>query len=249
MSISTDFSLPTFYERDKSVTVSMPVFEFGAVPVTPTAGTFTLYDGSKVVVTTGAVTFVAGVATYRVLAAVLPVSVGLSDDWQEEWALTVGGDVETIRRDAYLCLRSFYNVVNEMMLLRRVSDLNNLRPSSMSSFQGYINEAFAAVQTRLLQSGKRPFLVMNAWALKGVTLATTLQYIFSDLDTYMGDGRYAAKTKEYAEEADKEFNSLKLEYDYSQTNQRANADDSAPATPVIYLNTPPRGFWRGPSSY
>jgi len=238
MAISTDFSLPTFLERAKTAVLSMPVYTSGSTPAAPTAGTFTLYDGNKAVITTGAVTVTAGVATYTVTDAVLPSTVALSDAWQEEWVLTVDGVVETIRRDAYLCLRSLYNVVNEAMLLRRVTDLYQLKPASMTNFQGFIDEAWSTVQGRLLQDGRRPFLVMNSWALKDTTLDTTLAYIFDDLDTYMGDGRYQAKAKEHREAAERAFTTLRLEYDESQENQRATAVDSVAAVPVIYTNTP-----------
>lgn len=238
MALSTDFSLPTFLERAKTVTLSMPVYTTGASPTSPSSGTFTLYDGSKVVVVTGAVTVAASVATFTVTAAVLPITLSLSDAWQEEWEMTVDGVVETIRRDCYLCLRSLYNVVNEAMLLRRVTDLYNLKPASMANFQGFIDEAWASVQGRLLQDGRRPYLVMNSWALKDCALETTLAFIFSDLDTYMGDGRYQAKAAEHAAAADKAFTLLRLEYDESETNQRASAVDSVAAVPVIYTNTP-----------
>lgn len=238
MAISTDYSLPTFLERAKSVVLSMPVYTSGSSPAAPTAGTFTLYDSNKTVIVTGAITITASVATFSVTAAVLPVTVALSDAWMEEWQLTVDGVVETIRRDCYFCLRSLYNVVNEAMLIRRVSDLYNLKPSSMTNFQGFIDEAWASVQGRLLQDGRRPYLVMNSWALKDVALETTLAFIFSDLDTYMGDGRYQAKAAAHAAAADKAFTLLRLEYDESELNSRVSAVDSVAAVPVIYTNAP-----------
>lgn len=249
--ISTDYSLPSFIERAKTVTLSMAIYEDGPSPLAPASGTFTLYDQSKVVVVTGAVTITSSIATFQVTAAVLPTSTQLSAEWQEEWVLTLtDGRVETIRRDAYLCLRGLYNVVNEAMLLRRVSDLANLRHSSLASFQGYIDEAWSTVQGKLLQDGKRPYLVMNSWALKDVTLNYTLQYIFQDLETYMsGEGRYAKRAQEHGEAAEKAYTLLKLEYDLSQTNQRANADDSTAAVPVIYTNTPPWGYRGGTGLY
>ena len=245
MAISTDFSLPTFLERAKTAVLTMPVYAGGSTPTAPSAGTFTLYDGSKVVVATGAVTVTGNVATYTVAAASIPSTTSLSDAWQEEWVLTVDGVTETIRRDCYLCLRSLYNVVNEAMLLRRVTDLNNLKPASITNFQGYMDEAWASVQGRLLQDGRRPYLIMNSWALKDTTLETTLAFVFADLDTYMGDGRYQAKAAEHREAADRAFTMLRLEYDESQSNQRAGAVDSVAAVPVIYTNTPRWGVLGG----
>jgi hypothetical protein len=249
--ISTDFSLPSFIERAKTVTLSMAVYEDGPNPVAPVSGTFTLYNQSKVVVVTGAVTVTSSIATFQVTAAVIPTATLLSAEWQEEWVMTLAdGRVETIRRDAYLCLRGLYNPVNEAMLLRRVSDLQNLKHSSLTSFQGYIDEAWSTVEGMLLQDGKRPYLIMNSWALKEITLCYSLQYIFQDVETYMsGEGRYAKRAKEYSEAASAAYATLKLEYDFSETNQRASADDSTAAISILYLNTPPRGYRGGDTIY
>lgn len=249
--VSTDFSLPTFLERAKAQTLSMPLYRDGLTPAAPTTGTFNLYDQSKVVVVTGAVTITSGIATYPVLAASIPVTTNLSNEWQEEWVLTLSdGEVCTIRRDCYLCLRSLYNVVNEAMLIRKQSDLGTLRPPNKTSFQGYIDEAWSDVQGHLLKDGKRPFLIMDPWCLKSLTLNRTLQYIMDDLEIYMGsEGRYAQLAKKYKEAADVALTELKLEYDLSQSNLRSAADDSAAAVPVIYTNTPPYNRWTAGWTY
>ena len=89
----------------------------------------------------------------------------------------------------------------------------------------------------------------SAWALKDATLNTTLQYIFADAETYMSaEGRYSERADTYKSEATAAYDRLRLEYDLSETNQRASADDSTAAVPVIYTNTPPRG-WGGWGGY
>ena len=239
--LSTDFSLPTFYERAKALTVRMPLYEDGQSPVIPVSGTFTLYNASKVAVTTGSVTVgTNGIASFDVIAIVLPDTTPLSDKWLEEWVLTLqDGRVETIRRDAYVCLRMLYNVVSEVMLLRRVSDLNDLKPPNKSNFHGYIDEAWNDTNVAIIQQGKRPYLIMNSYALKNIVFNRTLQYIFEDLETYMGEGRYSKRATEYAKLADDAFDDLKMEYDTSESNSRLSSEASLPVISVIYTNTPP----------
>lgn len=239
--LSTDFSTPSFYEREKTITVSMPVYENGPLPVAPSSGTFTLYNQSKEVVVTGAVTVTSSIATFSVTAVILVATLSLSDLWQEEWVLTMAdGTIQTIRKDAFLVLRSLYNVVNEAMLKRKVTDLASLKPSTIDSFQCYIDEAFSDIENKLIQAGKRPYLILNSYALKDLSLNTTLQYIFEDLETYMGDGRFSQRAESYKKNAERAWDSLKLEYDISENNQRASATSSDPVVSVIYTNAPPR---------
>ena len=242
--LTTDFSTPRFLERAKAITVAMPLYGAGRGVVAPTSGTYNLYDADGAVVFTGAVTIPTsgtntGIATRAILAADIPATLTLSDRWLEEWVLVVGGVTETIRRDVYLCLRTLYPVVNERMIERRVSDLQSLKVAGSSDFSGYIEEAWAEVETRLIQAGKRPFLITNAWALRSYHLALVLNYIFQDASTYMADGgRYEARAKEASEEAEAAWDSMQLEYDDTQSGERGDATvASGPA--VIYTNRPP----------
>lgn len=233
---SVDSQLPSFYERERSATVTLPVYAGGSSPVVPDSGTFTLYDITKAVVVTGAVTFVGGVATYTVPAVSLPATAVLSAFWQEEWVLTFGTHVETFRRDAYLCLRLLHNVVTETMLVRRVSDLAAIRPPTITSYEPYIQEAWGIVQRTLLQDGRRPYLVMNDYAFADWACALTLEMAFRDFATYTGEGRFSTEAEKYRADADKAFDRLKLEYDVSQQNVRTNASSGQSAQPVIYTN-------------
>ena len=132
---SVDSQLPSFYERECSSTVTLPVYAGGSSPAVATSGTFTLYDISKTVIATGAVTFPGGIATFTVGAGSLPATTALSAFWQEEWVLVFGTHTETFRRDAFLCLRLLHNVVTETMLVRRVSDLAAIRPPTITSYR------------------------------------------------------------------------------------------------------------------
>ena len=241
---SVDSQLPSFYERECSATVTLPVYAGGSSPVVPNSGTFTLYDASKAVVVTGAVTFPGGVATYSVLAASLPSTASLSGFWQEEWALTFGTHVETFRRDAYLCRRLLHNVVTETMLVRRVSDLAAIRPPTITSYEPYIQEAWGIVQRTLLQDGRRPYLCMNDYAFADWSLALTLELAFRDFATYTGEGRFSTEADKYRADADKAFDKLKLEYDLSEQNVRTAASSGQSAQPVIYTNYSPASAYR-----
>lgn len=242
---SVDTQLPSFYERTRSQTVTLPVYAAGMVPTVPTAGVFTLYDQSKTVVVTGATTVVDGVHQYAVPGASLPDTLSLSGFWQEEWVMTFAdGHVETFRRDAYLCLRLLHPVVTEPMLVRRVADLQTLRPPTLPDFSTYISEAWGIIQRRLLQDGKRPYMIMNDYAFADWHVALTLELVFLDLSTYTGDGRFSERAMQYREDADKAYDKIRFEYDVAETNARASAAPSISAKPVLYTNFAPSMAYR-----
>ena len=244
---SVDSTLPTFYERGQQLVVTLPVYAGGGgqVPTAPDSGTFTLYDASKVEIINARVVTIGGdfTPTVTVAAADIPTTLALSDMWQEEWMLTWGAHTEVFRRDAYLCLRLLHPTVTEPMLVRRISDLANFKAPNVSDFSGYITEAWGIVSRTLLQSGKRPYLVMNDWSLTDWHYALTAELIFRDASTYMSEGRYTERADAYKADAVLAYDRLKLEYDLTEANQRGSATPSVAARPVIYGNfTPAMSF-------
>lgn len=242
---SVDSQLPSFYERTRSQTVSLPVYSAGAVPTVPVSGVFTLYDQSKAVIVSGATSVVDGVHQYTVPGSAIPDTVSLSGFWQEEWVFTFqDGHVETFRRDAYLCLRLLHPVVTEPMLVRRVADLQTLRPPTLSDYSTYIAEAWGIIQRRLLQDGKRPYMIMNDYAFADWHCALSLHLIFLDLSTYTGDGRFSERAQAYHDEAVAAYDKIRFEYDVAETNARASAAPSISAKPVLYTNYAPSMAYR-----
>ena len=231
--LSAEFSLPRFIERAKAVTVTLTLRD-GEYGAEISSGTYTLLDGDRTSIQAGAVTVTAvqGVASFAVLAA--SVTVDPADDWQEEWAITLSsGEVHTIRRDVYVCRRLLYPVVSEAMLTKRVPDLLTICADPTP----HLEEAWDDVQTRLLESGRRPYLTFNAWALKRVHVATTLAYIFRNAATYFeGVGRYATEAAAYKAEADAAFSEIRLEVDTTENLERDNADTNNAGAP--FAGTP-----------
>jgi hypothetical protein len=235
--ISAVFSLPRFLERAKAATVTLTLRE-GEYGVAVSSGTYTLLDGDRTSIQTGAVTVTAvqGVVSFAVLAA--SVTVDPADDWQEEWAITTSaGEVHTFRRDVFVCRRLLYPVVSEAMLVRRVSDLLTICPDPTP----HLEEAWDDVQTRLIESGRLPYLTFNAWALKRLLLATTLAYIYRNAATYFENGgRYAMEAEAYRKEADAAFAELRLEIDASENLEREDAETNHAGTP--FAGTPLAGI-------
>lgn len=174
---------PEIIERGVAGTISCPVYRDGAL-VAPSSGTLSLYDRANVALLSAvSVTIASSIATYAVLAA-LTASLAPADGWRVEWALVMpDGVTHTFRRDAALVYRRLYPVVTDADLLRFHTDLTTRRPPSESSYQDYLDEAWAIIEGRLLATQRRPWLVLAPSALREVHLYTALGMVFRDFAT------------------------------------------------------------------
>jgi hypothetical protein len=170
---------PEVVEAGVDNIITCPVYRDGAL-VAPASGTVTVYNAANVAVVSGAsVSVVSSVATYTVTSAAL-AGQSKGDGWRVEWALTIASVVHTFRRDAALVYRRLYPVVTDADLLRLHTDLSRRMPSTETSYQDYLDEAWASIEGRLIASGKRPWLVLAPSALRDVHLFATLARIFRD---------------------------------------------------------------------
>ena len=246
--LKTAFALPRFLVRAQQATVTMPVYVDDATPYPVTSGSYALYDADKgVAIATPAVTVPGGVPTATVVAASIPSSLAPSSQWQEEWTLLIDGATEIIRRDVHLILRAAYPNVTVGTLVQRVSDIDSLRPPNVASLAVYIDRAWEKAQRRILDSGKLPYLVLNAGEFQRFHEAICFADIFRDAAKYMGDGgRYETEWREWKQEADDAFGELRFEYDATQTNVPEDADTSHNSAPV---NTPAAAYEWGRNGF
>ncbi len=170
---------PEVLEAGRDNVVTCAVYRDGAL-VAPSSGTITVYNAANVVVVNAqVVSITASVATYTVTSAAL-ASESKGDGWRVEWALTIASIARTFRRDAALVYRRLYPVVTDADLLRLHTDLARRMPTTETSYQDYIDEAWASIEGRLIATGKRPWLVLAPSALRDVHLFATLARIFRD---------------------------------------------------------------------
>jgi hypothetical protein len=172
---------PEIIEAGRDNVVSCPVYNAGAI-VTPASGTLTIYNSQNVAVSAGSVTFPGGVAQATVTASALS-AYQPGDGWRFEWSLTISSVVYTFRRDGSLVYRRLYPVVTDVDLMRSHTDLARRMPSTETSYQDYLDEAWARIESQLINTGKRPGLIMAPSALRDVHVYQTLVLIFRDFAT------------------------------------------------------------------
>jgi len=235
--ITASFSLPRYIQREKAITVDLTIEENGEA-VSISSAAYNLFDeNSNLIVASGAATVLSNKVIYNVSAAIVPETLTLSENWLEEWVITLSdGRIETIRREASLVLRLLYPLVSDSDLLKRHSDLNKLLPVGETNWSKPIEAAWDTINAKLISDGKRPYLVLSSWSLKEVHICLTLAYIFTDMMTYSAGGpsKYSDLSTKYNRCFNSAWEKLPLKYDSSETGVPAEAIE-VPSSPVLYL--------------
>jgi len=238
-------------ERAKTATSTLKVYEDGAA-VVPTGASFTLINDSNEKVIDGAAATISGGGeiSYVISAGSIPATIPFSDNWLIEWAVTISGTVYTYRRTCAICRTKLYGVISDIDLIQFYSDLENIRPSTMTSYQQYIDEAWILIIERLKAHGNFPYLIISNQSLRQVHLDATFMLIWRDMiSSGLGDGRYSQLMVEHRRSFESGFQRLTFKYDIEQSGI-ANDEDRRPAKSVILTSRPPGagvrryGWWR-----
>ena len=232
-------------ERDKPALTTLQIYEDGA-QVVPTAATFELIDS------TGATQIGPSVATiggggdlsYAILAADLPVTMPLSDSLLIKWEVTIAGVVHTFRRPAALCRSRLYPVVSDLDLQTHYADINSIRPSSLTNWSTYIDEAFIEIIHRLRSlDGNFEYLIISNQMLRSPHLNLSLALIFRDMDSSgLGEGRYFQLSELHRKEFESGLKRLRYRYDTDQDGIADQPNGMRAARAQIFTSAPPFGY-------
>lgn len=223
---------PSIIERAADQTVSRPVY-LGDVasPTAPTevGSTFSLLDpdGTAIIDAEG-VTITSAVATYPITAAEVPGSLDLSERYVVVWSLLVSGTRYTIREPAAVVLRRLYCPVATSSLLDTLPALASYRGSTVSHLTA-IRAAWSWTQRRLLQAGRRPWLVIGSDALEECTRYRAIGNVLRDMSLNVGEPeRFLELARHYdyeptgdgdptpMGEAQRAWGRLRLAYDHDE---------------------------------
>lgn len=188
---TTRLDLPHLIELGQATVLVCPVYSSGAL-VSPSAGTITITDGANTaVVSAAAVTITGGIAQYTVLGAVTS-ALSPSSSWRVLWSLTLpDGTVFVHRSEAFLVRYRLYPTISDQDVVRRIPALSTTaasRPTTVSTYQGFIEEADTIIQQALIAAGRRPWLVMSPSALRESWLTLTIAMIFDSLSAVAAPG-------------------------------------------------------------
>lgn len=236
-------------ERNKAQTTSISVYRENAL-VVPTEAKYTLIkpNGDKVVNEVTASISDAGVVSYPHIATQLPTTLGLGEGYIQEWWIKIDGVPHTFRRMCALVLRRLYPTVSDIDLTAIYTDLEEVRPSAITSYQKYIDDAWYQILRRVRNRAMGfEYLVMSAESFYEAHRHLSLYLIFRDFHSSLGQssGRYLDLAQEHQRMFMQEFEAINFVYDQDHINKPEDVNKRKAGQPVIYLNGSPHyRLWR-----
>jgi hypothetical protein len=242
-------------ERNKNQTTSIKVYRDNAL-VIPTEAKYTLINPTSKKVVDSAVASIAddGTVSYPHTATQLPTSTQLGEGFIQEWWIKIEGYGHVFRRMTAVVLRRLYPVVSDIDLTAIYSDLEEVRPSSLTSYQKYIDDAWYQILRKIRNKGMGfEYLVMSADSFYEAHRHLSLYLIFRDFHSSLGqsNGRFLDLAQEHQRMFMSEFESINFIYDETHQNVPSDKDKRKSGKPVIYLNGPSHrryhrfNLWRG----
>jgi|TARA_R110000787_G_scaffold147555_1_gene261328 hypothetical protein len=233
--------VPELLERGKSQTSLLPIYRDGAL-VSPTGVKYTLIapDGSKTVDNATA-TYPGNIPQYTHSASLLSDSLNLGEGYVQEWTVTLEGSPFIFRRNAALVKRRLYPVISDGDLTSTYSQLADIRPSNLTSYQTYIDEAWYTMIQKLRQEGGGlEYLVMSAESFREAHQNLTLYYIFRDFHSSLGqsNGRYLDLAGEHFRQYHHAWKQINFIYDFDHSGTSESPNQRVAKQPVIYLCNP-----------
>ena len=235
--------IPELVERNKANTTELKIYRDNA-QIVPTSGTLTILspDNSKLKDEVTVSISEEGTLSYSLSQGDLPTTLTLGEGYIQEWTCAISGELYTFRRMMSLVLRRLYPVVSDIDLVSTYSDLETIRPSSLSSYQKYIDEAWYTMISRMRGEGAGyEYLILSPEALRAAHLNLTLYYIFRDFHSSMGqsNGRYLDLAREHHTIYETEWSRVNFVYDEGHDGTPENPDKRTAKTPTIYLTGAP----------
>jgi hypothetical protein len=216
--------LPVLIEVGKDTVLTCPVYRDGALAVPASATVAVIGPAGENYAP--AATVVGGVAEATLLGATTSGKEP-GGGWRVEWTLAglAGASDEVVfRSSCYLVRYRLYPTVTDEDIARRVPALRTTfegRPTTAANYQGAIDEADTAIQRKLLENHRRPWLIVDPWALRECWLCLSLFFIYDALVGVTPDG------DPYSERADHFYRAFEASWSKAQVHLDWDEDGSA----------------------
>lgn len=228
-------------EKGKPERLDVAWYRADNLVTTVISGAVTIKAGSRVIVDNAPVVLgIAGTSASYTLLPALTNDLDPNDQMLEIWTLRDGAFTEqvTFRRSGHLVITKLWPMITDHDLVARHSRLMELLPPSAVSWTEYRDLAWEVLNRDLIKRGRRPELILDSYALVDAHVYKSLELIFRDLTTLVGDGRYSELAMMYGEAYRSEWEMIHFRYDRDEDNA-ISAGENESATPSLWLGVPP----------
>lgn len=236
---------PAEVEKGADTTISVLV-EYGGSDATISGATLTAYDSEGATVLSAVVATVSGGEVSYTIPPATTASLTLGSGWRFIWSVTISGVVYTARNSGALVKYPYQPVIGQSDLERLSRDFADadLLPAGLTSYQQYIDEAASQIRTRLLQQDRRPWLIVDPWALRSAHLYLTAALITEDFITLLEGSKWESVAERFRARYDQEWDRITFGYDTDQDGEGDSTSSAAIGT--VWVNgrrTEPWGTW------
>ena len=226
--------LPVMIERGKTTSLTLTLFtDAGVAEAGQSSATLSVFAGGKTILDAVAADSVEP-PVYS-MAGSVTTDAPLSTEWLLEWKVVEPGPVTvTYHEAAYLVRRELLSTITDTDLLKYHSDLltDHLGPDD-TTFVDKRREAWVHVQKHLINNGRRPDLIIDAWELRELEIFKTLEMVFRDSSQEIGDARYTDLAAEYSQMYRDAWAQVNFRYDDDEDG-KVDEDDTQSAASVLW---------------
>lgn len=231
---------PIVVERGVADTLTLNVQSSAGVQQTLSSVTLGIFDGSDEVVAQGTTATTEGPPSTFTLTTALTTDRSLSHQLLAIWEATINGRVEHFRQVIHLVRHRFHSVITDTDLYAMFSELEELLPSGVTSWEKWRERARQKIDRDMLKMQTRPELIFDAYQLLDAHVALSLYYIFRDFDSHLdGPSKYGTLSIDMIKLYNKEMVDFRTSYDANQTGTVDSSDEEAAGTTQIVLTAGP----------
>jgi hypothetical protein len=227
--------LPRIVQIGRAASLTLPVETDAGAAQTASAGTLTVTVGGTTVLDAVAITL-GPPASYALLAASTE-DLAPSESWVETWTLT---GIDRFVHTGYLVRQGYFSHLTDSAMEDVHAELLTLLPPGETTAERFRRSASGWLQRKLLNKGRRPWLVWDQWALHEPELWRALGLWASDAamrtanDAAQAD--YRQRSRDYLDRADALFGEVAFRYDADQSGILDSTQQTT-AAPGVFMVT------------
>ncbi len=221
--------LPWQIVRGVDTTFEIPIYQSGATALAATGGDWVVYDGDGAEFDSG--TFAAAAVASLEVEGTDTSSLELGGGWLVTGNVTHAGGSVPFRTDAALVRTKLSPVIGDVDVARRCKALDPSSARAISrrtEFQAELDEAWVEINQRLIDNGRRPWLILSPSSLRQVHLLLTIALVFEDLATRL-EPAHGDRAREFRRLYENAWTRLSFKYDEGNDQQVPSGRRSGPA--------------------